>query len=54
MSTNTATRTVRPTHNGVVEVSELPADRVVDYAREIGDVVHLERKGGRTYLVTAE
>ena len=40
-----------PTHNGVLEVSDLPTDRVRRYAREAG-TAYLERKGGRTFLVT--
>ena len=50
MSTNTQTAT-EPTHNGVIEVSDLPTARVQRYARE-ADAAYLERKGGRTFLVT--
>jgi hypothetical protein len=35
----------------VFDVSELPPDHVVEYARDADDEIHLERKGGRTYLV---
>ncbi|MFW5964474.1 MAG: hypothetical protein ACOCQM_06380 [Natronomonas sp.] len=49
MSTNTQT-TTEATHNGVLEVSDLPATRVQRYAREADDV-YFERKGGRTFLV---
>lgn len=35
----------------VFDVSEVPPDHVVEYARDADDEVHLERKGGRTYLV---
>lgn len=41
-----------PSHNGVLDVSDLRTDRVTDYAREAGRSVHLERRGGRTFLVT--
>jgi len=50
MSTNTQQAT-EPTHNGVLEVSDLPAERVRRYASEAEDA-YLERKGGRTFLVT--
>lgn len=40
-----------PIHNGVLEVSDLPTDRVRRYAREAGEA-YLERKAGRTFLVT--
>ena len=50
MSTNMRP-TAEPTHNGVLEVSDLPAARVQRYARE-ADGAYLERKGGRTFLVT--
>ncbi len=43
--------TAEPTHNGVLEVSDLPTDRVQRYARE-AETAYLERKGGRTFLVT--
>lgn len=43
--------TAEPTHNGVLEVSDLPAERVRRYARE-AETAYLERKGGRTFLVT--
>ena len=33
----------------VVDVSELRADRIETFAD--GDAVHLERRGGKTYLV---
>lgn len=33
----------------VVDVSDLRADRIESFAG--GDAVHLERRGGRTYLV---
>lgn len=49
MATNTTTSD-RPTHNGVLEVSDLRTTRVEKYAREAGDV-YFERKGGRTFLV---
>jgi hypothetical protein len=49
MSTNTRTAS-EPTHDGVLEVSDIPASRARRYAREAGDV-HFERKGGRTFLV---
>lgn len=49
MSTNTQT-TAEPTHNGVLDVSDLRAARVRRYAREAGEV-YFERKGGRTFLV---
>jgi len=52
MSTNSRTRS-GPTHNGVVDVSDLRTDRVRRYAREAGDV-YFERKGGRTFLVTSQ
>ncbi len=51
MSTESSEGTAQLTHNGVVDVSNLPATRVVDYADEAGGRVHLERKGGRTFLV---
>ena len=51
MSTNTRQPAAEPTHNGVLEVSELPMERVRRYAREAGDA-YLERRGGRTFLVT--
>lgn len=49
-TTRQRTEGVEPTHNGVIEVSELDATRVQRYAREAGEV-HFERKGGRTFLV---
>lgn len=45
------TRTSEPTHNGVIEVSDLETARVQRYAREAGDV-YFERRGSRTFLVT--
>ena len=42
-----------PTHNGVLEVSDLPTTRVRRYARE-ADAAYLERRAGRTFLVTDE
>jgi hypothetical protein len=48
MSANT--QASEPTHNGVIDVSDLPTKRVQRYAREVG-AAHFERKGGRTYLV---
>jgi hypothetical protein len=48
MATNQAA--CEPTHNGVVDVSDLRAARVERYAREVGEV-HFERKAGRTFLV---
>lgn len=51
MSTNTRGGAGEPVHNGVVEVSDLRATRVAQYAMEAGDV-YFERKGGRTFLVT--
>ncbi|WP_254840930.1 hypothetical protein [Natronomonas marina] len=51
MSTNTRRATTEPTHNGVLEVSELPTERVQRYALE-AETAYLERKGGRTFLVT--
>lgn len=50
MSANTQA-TSEPTHSGVLEVSDLRASRVQQYAREAGDV-YFERKGGRTFLVS--
>lgn len=44
------THSTDPTHNGVLEVGDLPAVRVQRYAREAGDV-YFERRGGRTFLV---
>lgn len=52
MSTN-ARPTTEPTHNGVLEVSDLPTTRVQRYAREAEDV-YFERKGGRTFLVAEQ
>ena len=49
MSANTQAAS-EPTHNGVIDVSELPTTRVQRYAREVG-AAHFERKGGRTFLV---
>ncbi|MFT4882722.1 MAG: hypothetical protein ACI8U4_000216 [Natronomonas sp.] len=46
-----STRASEPTHNGVIEVSELDFDRVRRYALEADDV-YFERRGGRTFLVT--
>lgn len=43
--------TAEPTHNGVLEVSDLTTDRVRRYAAEADDA-YLERKAGRTFLVT--
>lgn len=40
-------------HNGVVEVSDLPTTRVEDYAGELDDV-YFERKGGKTFLISAQ
>jgi hypothetical protein len=51
MSTNTRQPTAEPTHNGVLDVSGLPTQRVQQYAREAGDA-YLERRGDRTFLVT--
>jgi hypothetical protein len=45
------TRTSDPTHNGVIEVSDLEIARVRRYAREADDV-YFERRGGHTFLVT--
>ena len=42
-----------PTHNGVLEVSDLPTTRVRRYARE-AEAAYLERRAGRTFLVTDE
>ena len=50
MSTSTQP-TAEPAHNGVIEVRELPTARVRRYARE-ADGAYLERRGGRTFLVT--
>lgn len=50
MSTNTR-QTSELSHNGVIEVSDLPTTRVQRYARE-AENAYFERKGGRTYLVT--
>ena len=49
MSTESRSAGVR--HNGVLDVSGLETARVQQYAREVGDA-YIERKGGRTYLVT--
>lgn len=41
--------------SALVDVSDLPAERVLGYAREAttaGEEVHLEHRAGRTYLVT--
>ncbi len=41
--------------SALVEVSDLPAERVQEYAREAttaGEEVHLKHRAGRTYLVT--
>jgi hypothetical protein len=35
----------------VFDVSEVPPEHVVEYARDTDDDCYLERKGGRTYLV---
>jgi len=35
----------------VVEVSDVTATTVAAYARDAGDDVYFERKGGRTFLV---
>lgn len=51
MSTHAQQVTDGTTHNGVIDVSDLATDRVQQYAREVGDA-YLERKGGRTFLVT--
>lgn len=53
MSIQAPPTTATPTHNGVLEVSDLPTDRVRRYARE-AETAYLERKGGRTFLVTDE
>ena len=50
MSTNTR-RTTETRHNGVLDVSDLSAKRVRQYAREAGGA-YFERRGGRTFLVT--
>jgi hypothetical protein len=50
MSTNTR-RTTETRHNGVLDVSDLSVRRVQRYAREADDA-YLERRGGRTFLVT--
>ena len=50
MSTNTR-RTTETRHNGVLDVSDLSVVRVQRYAREADDA-YLERRGGRTFLVT--
>jgi len=50
MSTNTR-QTTETRHNGVLDVSDLSARRVQRYARE-ADGAYLERRGGRTFLVT--
>lgn len=52
MSTNTQAAS-EPTHNGVIDVSDLQATRAQQWAREAGEV-HFERKGGRTFLVTEQ
>lgn len=49
-TTQRRTEGPEPTHNGVIEVSDLETTRVQRYAREAGEV-HFERKGGRTFLV---
>lgn len=46
-----STRPSEPTHNGVIDVSDLEFDRVRRYAREADDV-YFERRGGHTFLVT--
>lgn len=57
MSTNARHGSVEPSnrvaveHNRVVDVSDLRATRVREYALEARDA-YLERKGGRTFLVT--
>ena len=38
-------------YDGMIEVSELPANRVRDFAGDIDDVF-FERKGGRTFLIS--
>jgi hypothetical protein len=35
----------------VFDVSEVPPEHVVEYARDTAADCYLERKGGRTYLV---
>ncbi|MFQ3318756.1 MAG: hypothetical protein ACI8UR_002348 [Natronomonas sp.] len=50
MSANTE-RPTNATHNGVIEVSDLPTTRVQRYAQE-AEHAHFERKGGQTFLVT--
>jgi hypothetical protein len=40
------------TYPGVVDVSRVPTAQVEQLARDTD--VHLERRGGRTYLVTAD
>jgi hypothetical protein len=51
MSIRAPQASAEPTHNGVLEVSDLTTDRVRRYAREAG-TAYLERKAGRTFLVT--
>ncbi|MFB6219613.1 MAG: hypothetical protein ABEH77_10660 [Halobacteriaceae archaeon] len=42
----------RRTAAGRIDVTDLPLDRLREYARARGDGdVHLERRGGRAYLV---
>jgi hypothetical protein len=57
MSTGTPRAGARTTHpdRAILDVSEVAADRVREYARESAAAghpdVYLERKGGRTFLV---
>ena len=34
-----------------IDVTEVPADEMRTYAADDGEAFHLERRGGRTYLV---
>lgn len=39
--------------DGPVDVSDVSPSRVTTYARRADGAVHFERKGGRTYLISA-
>lgn len=47
----TGTRPAREQARRVVDVTDVTATRVAEYARDADDDVYLERKGARTFLV---
>lgn len=51
MSTTTPTAAASEQRRAQIDVTEAATDEVRDFAHDVDGPLHLERRGGRTYLV---